>query len=82
MHDDPTKINSNLSGVNMIYMDLHHDQKEEEAKAVKIDVASLIRQLKDMIIQPPSSKEICLVQTSRNGWFRQAKNKCRKPDNQ
>lgn len=63
-----TKIRVDLFGAKRIYKALQHDEKEGEAKAMKINLASLIRYLKDMAIQPYASKEIRLGRTNRSGW--------------
>lgn len=52
VHDGKVTINDYLSKANNIYQLLQKDQKEGEAKAMKINVTSLIRKLKNMDIRP------------------------------
>lgn len=55
----------------MIYKDLQQDQKEGKGKGIEINVAFMIEQLRDMIIQPHTSKACHPDQTNRGGWSTQ-----------
>lgn len=56
VHDKSVIININILGEKWIYKALQQHQKEGEAKAMEINVSSLIKQLKDMAIQPSPIK--------------------------
>lgn len=70
MDDESVTISSNLFGAKRIYKTMHHDQKEDESINLEINVTSLIKKFKDMVIQPPTRKAHHHIQMSRSGWFR------------
>lgn len=53
-------ISTNLSREKRIYKALQQAQKEGECIAMKINVASLVEQLKDISIHPPRGKSYSL----------------------
>lgn len=54
--DELVIVSSELSKAIRIYKALNRYQQESEGKAVKMNVASLVRQLRDMVIRPPECK--------------------------
>lgn len=63
----PITVKTGLSGAKRIYRALKHDQKEEECKSMNISITSLIGQLRDMNIFPPTYKVGYLCQTNKSG---------------
>lgn len=63
VHEDSVSISADLFGKKTTYKDFQQDQKEDKGKAIKINVTSLVRQLRDMGIKPQTCIENYFVQT-------------------
>lgn len=62
-HDELVTISISFCILERIYNALQRDQKECDGKIMEINVASLVRLRRDMIIWPQTSKTYCSGQT-------------------
>lgn len=49
-------VSAKIFGAKRIYKALQRDQKEGEGKAIEINITSLVKLLRDMAIQAPTTK--------------------------